>query len=153
MNRLLLLVALAAAAGFGVLQGSGAFSPFERAARPQPARVSESPPEAALEHAYVNRLSNLQLAGEGIVAKLLPDDSRGSRHQRFILRLRSGRTLLVAHNIDLAPRVENLQPGDVLAFSGEYEWNAKGGVVHWTHHDPQGRHVGGWIRHGGRIYH
>jgi Protein of unknown function (DUF3465). len=55
----------------------------------------------------------------------LPDDEQGSRHQRFILRLASGRTLLVAHNIDLAPRIDGLQVGDQVAFSGEYIGIAK----------------------------
>ncbi|WP_442957776.1 DUF3465 domain-containing protein [Polaromonas sp.] len=27
----------------------------------------------------------------------------------------------------------------------------RAGVIHWTHHDPGGRHVVGWLRHGGRI--
>jgi hypothetical protein len=83
---------------------------------------------------------------------VLPDDNEGSRHQRFIVRLASGRTVLIAHNIDLAPRVEGLTAGDSVEFSGEFENNDKGGVVHWTHHDPDGRHVGGWIKHGGRVY-
>ena len=106
----------------------------------------------ALPDAYNNRKSDVQVRGEGVVTKVLRDDLRGSRHQRFILRLSTGQTLLVAHNIDLAPRVEDLREGDTVQFYGEYEWNAKGGVLHWTHHDPSGRHVGGWLRHGGKSY-
>lgn len=108
--------------------------------------------DAAIAHAFENRLSNLQVQGRGRVAKILPDDSDGSRHQRFVLRLRSGRTILVAHNIDLAPRLA-LDVGDDVEFNGEYEWNAKGGVVHWTHRDPAGHHEDGWLRHGGKTYH
>jgi len=105
-----------------------------------------------LEDAQARRLSDIQLTGQGIVVKVLRDDLEGSRHQRFILDIGSGKTVLVSHNIDLAPRVENILEGDSVAFAGEYEWNSKGGVVHWTHHDPAGRHPGGWIKHKGRTY-
>ena len=107
---------------------------------------------AAIDEAFARQQGNLQVEGQGAVVKLLADDNNGSRHQRFIVRLDSGLTVLVAHNIDLAPRVDALRVGDVIDFSGEYEWTSKGGVIHWTHHDPQARHPGGWLRHDGRIY-
>ncbi len=108
--------------------------------------------DQAITDAYQNRLSDIQVSGSGKVSRILRDDNEGSRHQRFILRLSSGQTLLIAHNIDLAPKINTLQEGDVVQFFGEYEWNSKGGVVHWTHHDPGGSHVGGWLKHDGRKY-
>ncbi|NTW84494.1 MAG: DUF3465 domain-containing protein [Chlorobiaceae bacterium] len=108
--------------------------------------------DAVIAKAFANRQSNLQVSGEGVVIKMLPDDTRGSRHQKFLLKLSNGQTLLVAHNIDLAPRVSGLREGDTVSFSGEYEWSPKGGTLHWTHHDPVGSHPGGWIVHRGKRY-
>ena len=88
----------------------------------------------------------------GVVARTLSDDREGSRHQRFILQLDGGRTLLISHNIDLAPRLENLERGERLTLRGEYQSTARGGLVHWTHHDPDGSHPGGYIERGGRRY-
>lgn len=105
-----------------------------------------------IETAFKNRQSDLQIEGAGTVVHVLPDDNKGSRHQRFIIKLNSGLTLLVAHNIDLAPRIPALRKGDEVAFYGEYEWTEKGGVMHWTHHDPGGRHVDGWLEHQGERY-
>ena len=105
-----------------------------------------------IAQAFANRQSNLQVRGEGIVRRVLSDDTQGRRHQRFILELASGQTLLVAHNIDIAPRIEGLRQGDTVAFYGEYEWNDRGGVIHWTHHDPDGRHADGWLKHDGVTY-
>ena len=96
--------------------------------------------------------SSDQIQGTGRVTRILPDDNQGSRHQRFILTLPTGRTLLVAHNIDLAPRINSLRAGDTVAFYGEYIWNDKGGILHWTHHDPKGRHAGGWLKHNDELY-
>jgi hypothetical protein len=105
-----------------------------------------------IARAFANRVSDVQVEGEGTVVRVLPDDVDGGRHQRFILQLASGQTLLVAHNIDIAPPIERLEAGDSVSFNGEYVWNEKGGVIHWTHHDPQGRHVAGWLKHNGRTY-
>lgn len=102
--------------------------------------------------AYRARRSDVQVRGSGVVRKILRDDNDGSRHQRFLLELNDRKNVLVAHNIDLAPRIEGLRNGDEVAFYGEYEWNSKGGVVHWTHHDPGRRHVGGWLKHRGHTY-
>ncbi|EOC1805674.1 DUF3465 domain-containing protein [Vibrio cholerae] len=108
--------------------------------------------DAVLQQAYQSQQSDLQVQGFGQVAKVLPDDNDGSRHQKFILKLNSGQTLLVAHNIDLAPRIPNLKVGDSVEFYGEYEWNKKGGILHWTHKDPQNRHAHGWLKHNGQVY-
>jgi len=108
--------------------------------------------DSQIGRAFKNRSSNVQVEGKGVVTRILADDLDGSRHQRFILRLASGQTVLIAHNIDIAPRVAGLEKGDRVRFYGEYEWNEKGGMVHWTHHDPKGRHVAGWLKHKGRTY-
>ena len=105
-----------------------------------------------IERAFKTRTSNVQVKGEGMVTRLLQDDVEGSRHQRFIVRLSSGLTVLILHNIDIAPRVDGLQEGDRLGFYGEYIWNSQGGKVHWTHRDPDGKHVAGWLKHNERIY-
>ena len=105
-----------------------------------------------LKQAFENHQSDLQIKGQGKVVHILPDDNKGSRHQRFLLKLNNQQTLLVAHNIDLAPRIPNLNVGDNVQFYGEYEWNKKGGVIHWTHKDPRNRHVHGWLKHNGRVY-
>lgn len=83
--------------------------------------------------------------------KLLRDDLEGSRHQRFLVSANGLPTILVAHNIDLAERVP-LREGDTVWIRGRYEWNNKGGVLHWTHHDPRGRIEGGWVRHEGKVF-
>ncbi len=108
--------------------------------------------DSSIARAFASRTSDIQVEGEGTVLSLLPDDLNGQRHQRFIVQLESGQTILIAHNIDIAPRIDGLVSGDSVRFKGEYVWNQKGGVVHWTHHDPQGRHVSGWIQHNGKTF-
>ena len=108
--------------------------------------------ESPVGRAFKDRTSNVQVEDEGTVIRILPDDLAGGKHQRFIVRVLSGQTVLIAHNFDIAPRVVGLQKDDSVRFYGEYVWNEKGGMVHWTHHDPNGHHTAGWIKHNGRIY-
>ncbi|MHB8868829.1 MAG: DUF3465 domain-containing protein [Thermoleophilia bacterium] len=79
--------------------------------------------DSSFARAFADKAVDRELEGQGIVSKLLTDDTDGARHQRFI-----------------------------VTFKGEYEWNAQGGVMHWIHHDPSGSHAPGWIRHDGRMY-
>jgi len=95
--------------------------------------------------------SGVMIDATGTVSRVLSDDQEGSRHQRFIVELPSGHTVLVSHNIDLAPRIP-LAAGDRVTVRGQYEWNDRGGVLHWTHHDPAGRHEEGWVDHKDRRY-
>lgn len=120
--------------------------------QPRAAVEAISSPGDVLAAAFRDHRSHIQVQGAGQVSRVLPDDNDGSRHQRFIVRLASGQTLLVAHNIDLAARVDDLKAGDTVEFNGEYDWDSRGGVIHWTHHDPQGRHASGWLRHDGRSF-
>ena len=99
-----------------------AISQFQGVSQPQTAS------DDVFQQAFENRQSDLQVRGSAVVEKILPDDNKGSRHQRFIVRLASGQKLLVAHNIDLAPRINALRERDHIEFYGEYEWNDKGGV-------------------------
>jgi hypothetical protein len=123
-------------------------SPGLVAERGTSAMADDSP----IGRAFKSGASNIQVEGEGTVTRILTDDLNGRRHQRFIVSLASGQTLLVAHNIDIAPRIAGLKEGDSVRFNGEYVWNEKGGVIHWTHHDPEGRHVAGWVKHNGKTF-
>jgi hypothetical protein len=104
---------------------------------------------------YREKRSDVVVEAGAVVGRLLPDDTEtsdgSSRHQRFIARLPTGATVLVAHNIDLASRVP-LREGDNIRFRGEYEWTDRGGVVHWTHADKRNGRAVGWIEHNGKRY-
>lgn len=91
------------------------------------------------------------MSAEGTVVKNLKDDTKGHQHQKFLLKLSPEITLLVAHNIDLAKRAP-IRQGDRIKIRGRYEWNTRGGVLHWTHHDPRGKQKGGWIYYKGHYY-
>lgn len=139
-------------------QQSNTFAPAQETTEQhtqQPDRTSHATVDtgtARIQQAYQQRQSDIQVQGAGEVVAVLKDDNEGSRHQKFILELSNGQTVLVAHNIDLAPRIQNIQKGDRVEFFGEYEYSEKGGVIHWTHHDPARKHVGGWLKHQERTY-
>ena len=108
---------------------------------------------AAVERAYAEKRSTIQVTAQGAVTRVLEDDSGPSGvHQRFIIRLAgSTQTVLVENNVTIGQRAPVFQGNEVL-IHGEYVWNDQGGLIHFTHHDPAHSHEGGWIEVGGVRY-
>ena len=159
MKRAILLGAVLLLAGGyhlavrnGYFHGSASAVPDSGSLSPLPTVSLAASDSGDIARAYTAHRSGVQVHGTGIVAKVLKDDEEGLRHQRFILHMDSGQSVLFAHNIDLASRVPDLYAGERVEFEGEYEWNEKGGVVHWTHRDPSGRHPAGWLKVAGTLY-
>ena len=135
------------------------FNPEKKSNQPDSANHPSQSPQIESQKALLDKIRNARedtssrfwLTIDAKVIKTLKDDRRGSQHQRFLISPASDITLLVAHNIDLADYVP-LSVGDRVKIKGRYEWNNRGGVVHWTHHDTKGRKEGGWIYYNGRYY-
>jgi hypothetical protein len=115
--------------------------------------ASAQPDDAAIVTDFHNHQSNVEVTADATVIRLLPDrTSSTGTHEQFIVKLSSGNlTVEIEHNISIARRVP-LKDGDHVIVHGEYVWNSQGGLIHFTHHDPQGTHEGGYIQDGGTTY-
>jgi len=75
-----------------------------------------------------------------------------AEHEAFDCRAEDGTQLEIVDNVDLAPRIP-VTPGDRIVVRGELVHDeGREPVVHWTHHDPSGRHADGWIDLAGKRY-
>jgi len=115
--------------------------------------AAAQPDDAAIVSDFQNHQSNVEVTADGTVVRLLPDrTSATGMHEQFIVKLSSGEiTIEVEHNISIAARVP-VALGDHVIVHGEYIWNAQGGLIHFTHHDPKGTHEGGYIQDNGKTY-
>jgi Protein of unknown function (DUF3465) len=118
-----------------------------------PAAANASPDDAAIVADFQSHQSNVEVTGDGTIVRLLSDrTSSTGTHEQFIIKLSSqDLTVEIEHNISIAARVP-ASLGDHVIVHGEYIWNAEGGLIHFTHHDPQGTHEGGYIIDGGKTY-
>lgn len=139
----LIVLGIATLLGRDWLRGGDSVAP--------PSAVASGDGEQEVLDLFEARRSGDMVTVQGVVDRVLADDDDGSRHQRFIVRLPAGHTLMIAHNIDLAARVP-LRAGDQVRIRGQYEWNERGGLLHWTHVDPDGDHPEGWIEVDGAFY-
>jgi hypothetical protein len=128
-----------------------AYSAFLKPKVPHTSSIRPPAGVGSILEAVAAKKSGVIVQGFAAVKTILPDDADGAKHQKFIAALENGHTLLFAHNIDIAPRVP-VKPADMIEFRGEYEWNDKGGVVHWTHHDPDMKHEDGFIKLNDKVY-
>jgi hypothetical protein len=78
---------------------------------------------------------------------------RSSPHQGFLVRLDSGCAVVVRveANTDFTGAMP-IARGSRVTVKGEYEYDPRGGVIHWTHRDPRGRHQDGYVEVAGRYY-
>ena len=115
--------------------------------------ASAQPDDASIVTDFHNHQSNVEVTADATVLRLLPDrTSATGTHEQFIIKLSSGDlTIEVEHNISIATRAP-VKQGDHVIVHGEYIWNAQGGLIHFTHHDPQGTHEGGYIQDAGTTY-
>lgn len=117
------------------------------------ATATRAADNAAIARAFAEHRSELEVTAQGQVERLLSDETSDTgTHQRFILKLSGAtQTLLITNNVSIGKRVP-AAVGDALLVHGEYIWNDQGGLVHFTHHDPDHSREGGWIERLGVRY-
>lgn len=119
----------------------------------RPPSASASADDAAIAADFANHRSNVEVTADGVVVRLFGDRSSSTgTHEQFIIRLTApNMTVEVEHNISIGTRVP-VAEGDRVIVHGEYIWNSQGGLIHFTHHDPQGTHEDGYITDNGTTY-
>jgi hypothetical protein len=116
--------------------------------------ATQSPNDVAVCAAYSGARSGVQVVADGTVTRVLGiQQGRVSPHEGFLLRLASGCSVVVRVevNTDFTGPIP-LSAGERVIVKGVYEYYPRGGVIHWTHRDPRGRHDNGYIEADGRSY-
>lgn len=91
----------------------------------------------------------VEVTATGTVARLLGTSiTRSGAHEGFLLKT-AGMTVRIENNTSITGPIP-LTNGERVSLQGQYECND--GVIHWTHRDPRGRHIWGYIEAGGKIY-
>jgi hypothetical protein len=108
----------------------------------------------AICQAFNAQQSRVEVVADGTVTRDLGlRAGRSGTHEGYLLRLNGGCNVIlkVETNVDLTGPVP-IRQGEHAIVKGEYEWTRLGGVLHWTHHDPRGRHEGGFVEVDGHTY-
>jgi hypothetical protein len=111
---------------------------------------------AAVYDAWRSGRSHVEVTASGSVARVLGERAGPSGlHEGFLVHLRGadghGLTVRVEDNVDVTGHIP-LRTGDDVVVRGEYIYDTRGGLIHYTHHDPRGHHSSGYVRVNGRLY-
>jgi hypothetical protein len=114
----------------------------------------EQPDNAAICGDYGSQSTNQEVIARGKVADILGTRSgRSGSHEGFLLKLDGDcdLTLKVETNVSITGPVP-IRRGEIVIVKGEYVYDPLGGILHWTHHDPEGRHIAGYVVSDGKTY-
>jgi hypothetical protein len=116
------------------------------------AQAMISPGQAEVVQAQQNHQEvNFLEVKNAHVTQVLPDDLIGSKHQKWIVQLEDGSSLLCVYNSDMGDRIP-VQVGQTMSLGGQYIWDRGGGLIHWLHADPQHRRPDGYVLLNGTTY-
>jgi hypothetical protein len=114
----------------------------------------EKPDNSLVCATFSGQGSKQEVLAQGEIVDMLGMQTGPSgEHEGFLLKLTGDCDLLVRveTNVGITGPVP-LHSGETVVVKGEYEYEAAGGVIHWTHHDPEGRHVAGYVLAAGKLY-
>lgn len=97
------------------------------------------------KNAYFVEAANLS------VTQLLPDDTQGLPHQKWVATLSNGLKIQIVYNLNMGLKVP-IKVGDKFAVGGQFIWTDQGGLVHWTHEDPKQVRPDGYVMYNNVIY-
>jgi hypothetical protein len=120
------------------------------------APATDDASNGAVYDAWRTGRSHVEVTASGSVARLLGErEGPSGRHLGFILHLSGsagrGLSVRVEDNLDLTGEIP-IGEGESVTVRGEYIYEPAGGLIHYTHKDPRGRHDAGYVQASGRIY-
>ncbi len=115
---------------------------------------AEKPDNAAACNDYASQNSGGEVLVSGHVVALLGSrEGRSGEHEGYLLKLDGSCDLLlkVETNTSITGPIPFARNEPVI-IKGVYVYDPLGGLIHWTHHDPSGRHMNGYVIAGGKSY-
>lgn len=137
---------------FGAGRQDGSIQGYRPQQPPASVDVSQATDDAPLVKAISNQRNVYYLEAANLkVTRLLPDDSSGLPHQKFLVTTSKGQKVLCVYNLDKGQRIP-LKEGDDVGVGGEFKWTSQGALMHWLHADDRGRRPDGYVELAGRRY-